>query len=353
MEMPEFNPVRKQPPADPDFTERHWVSPAALDTLGSSRLPLPAPKEPTMQIRSVVAVVVTGLASVASGESGFLRFERATDTVRIFGNTVFPTVDFTYEMRVRLLPGSVLGRVISEQRDTFEDKHISVSPSLFTGYMTRNQGCGNENQSTWAGVAGAWRHIAWVRSSGTAKLFVDGMLAASWTPQTVCTGNSPDSSMSLGMFRYPFGCQQVPSFLGDLDWIRVSRVSRYSDAFQPPRECEILSDVDTVLLLRFNESPGQTLLDDESPNDYRCELGVVACGAAATSPLLIQEMTEACGCPGDLNQSGTVDAEDLAYVLFAWGTDGGKTPAADITRDGTVDGNDLSVVLGSWGPCPN
>jgi hypothetical protein len=62
---------------------------------------------------------------------------------------------------------------------------------------------------------------------------------------------------------------------------------------------------------------------------------------------------DTCDCPGDLNQSGTVDAEDLAYILFAWGTDGGKTPEADIDRSGTVDANDLSVVLGSWGPCPN
>jgi hypothetical protein len=58
-------------------------------------------------------------------------------------------------------------------------------------------------------------------------------------------------------------------------------------------------------------------------------------------------------CPGDLNASNTVDAEDLAYILFAWGTDGGKTPEADIDGSGTVDANDLSVVLGSWGPCPN
>jgi hypothetical protein len=58
-------------------------------------------------------------------------------------------------------------------------------------------------------------------------------------------------------------------------------------------------------------------------------------------------------CPGDLNDSNTVDAEDLAAILFAWGTDGGKTPQADITRDGTVDGSDLAAVLGGWGPCPN
>jgi hypothetical protein len=57
-------------------------------------------------------------------------------------------------------------------------------------------------------------------------------------------------------------------------------------------------------------------------------------------------------CPGDLDDTDTVDAEDLAAVLFAWGTDGGKTPQADITGDGTVDASDLAVVLGSWGACP-
>jgi hypothetical protein len=57
-------------------------------------------------------------------------------------------------------------------------------------------------------------------------------------------------------------------------------------------------------------------------------------------------------CPADTDESGSIDAEDLAAVLFAWGTDGGKTPEADITRDGTVDANDLSAVLGNWGVCP-
>ena len=61
---------------------------------------------------------------------------------------------------------------------------------------------------------------------------------------------------------------------------------------------------------------------------------------------------DACECPGDVDGDATVDAEDLAAILFAWGTDGGKTPGADINGDGMVDANDLSVVLGSWGACP-
>lgn len=57
-------------------------------------------------------------------------------------------------------------------------------------------------------------------------------------------------------------------------------------------------------------------------------------------------------CPGDVDEDGTVDAEDLAQILFAWGMPGGKAGGADIDRDGTVDASDLSLVLGSWGDCP-
>ena len=53
-------------------------------------------------------------------------------------------------------------------------------------------------------------------------------------------------------------------------------------------------------------------------------------------------------CPADLNQSGAVDASDLATLLGAWGTSGG-----DINGDGTTDASDLASLLGAWGACPN
>jgi hypothetical protein len=61
---------------------------------------------------------------------------------------------------------------------------------------------------------------------------------------------------------------------------------------------------------------------------------------------------DSCDCPADLDLSGSIDAEDLSYILFAWGTDGGKTPKADINRDGIVDAADLAAILSSWGSCP-
>jgi len=59
-----------------------------------------------------------------------------------------------------------------------------------------------------------------------------------------------------------------------------------------------------------------------------------------------------CGCPADIVQDNAVNGVDLAAVINAWGTDGGKLPRSDVDGNGIVDGADLAQVLGSWGPCP-
>ena len=57
-------------------------------------------------------------------------------------------------------------------------------------------------------------------------------------------------------------------------------------------------------------------------------------------------------CPADIDESGAVNAVDLAAILNSWGSDGGKYPRADIDGNGIVDASDLTVVLSSWGACP-
>jgi hypothetical protein len=282
---------------------------------------------------------------------GFIRFTHPTDTVRIFGNTDFPGVDFTYEMRIRLDPASPFARVISEQRDTFEDKSVWMSGNAFLGYMTRNQGCGNLNEIAVDGIAGQWHHVAWTRADSTAKFFVDGIEVASWSDQYVCTGNSEDSLMALGMIRYAYGCAEQAAFRGDIDWLRISRTSRYSGTFVPPSECAASSDPDTLLRLTFNEGPGASAIIDSGPNGFVCQLGAIACGAPATAPVLIAAVTESgCSCTGDLDGDGDVDGAELGQVLLKWGPAAGS--ASDLNHDGQVDGDDLSVILSLWGPCP-
>ncbi|MBL9120434.1 MAG: thrombospondin type 3 repeat-containing protein [Phycisphaerae bacterium] len=53
-------------------------------------------------------------------------------------------------------------------------------------------------------------------------------------------------------------------------------------------------------------------------------------------------------CPADLNNSGGVDAADLAILLGAWGVGGG---ASDLNSSGGVDAADLAILLGAWGAC--
>jgi hypothetical protein len=63
-------------------------------------------------------------------------------------------------------------------------------------------------------------------------------------------------------------------------------------------------------------------------------------------------------CPGDTNDDGVVDVNDLNNVFLDWGTDGsanggdvaGATPGSD--PDGIVDVNDLNAIITNWGTCP-
>jgi hypothetical protein len=55
-------------------------------------------------------------------------------------------------------------------------------------------------------------------------------------------------------------------------------------------------------------------------------------------------------CPGDLDQDGRVDGEDLTRLLGVWGACEAGCPE-DLNGDGSADGADLSILLGYWGPC--
>jgi hypothetical protein len=51
-------------------------------------------------------------------------------------------------------------------------------------------------------------------------------------------------------------------------------------------------------------------------------------------------------CPADFNHDGQVGAQDLAFLLNAWGTAG-----ADLNGDGTTAAQDLAALLNAWGNC--
>jgi hypothetical protein len=95
---------------------------------GSSSSAAVGEEEYEMSMRKMAAAAVaSAIAYPAAADAGYARFSAASDTIRILGNTVFNQGDFTYEVRIRLVPGAAIGSVISEQRTGLEDKTLHLS----------------------------------------------------------------------------------------------------------------------------------------------------------------------------------------------------------------------------------
>ena len=51
--------------------------------------------------------------------------------------------------------------------------------------------------------------------------------------------------------------------------------------------------------------------------------------------------------PGDINNDGTINVQDLSYLLSHWNKN--DAPTADFNNDGIIDISDLSMLLSNWG----
>ena len=70
---------------------------------------------------------------------------------------------------------------------------------------------------------------------------------------------------------------------------------------------------------------------------------------AGIDDFLVEVFVCGLSCPADLNESGDVNASDLAVLLGAWGPNAGHS--ADLNGDDIVNAVDLAQLLGAWGPC--
>ena len=105
--------------------------------------------------------------------------------------------------------------------------------------------------------------------------------------------------------------------------------------------CEVLY-VDTLQL------DANTTLETNGCVLYCREL-VLSGSASIDVPSNVVVISDPPNCPGDVTGDETVDGQDLAAVLAAWGQD---VPDLDQNADGTIDGQDLAAVLDAWGlPC--
>ena len=135
----------------------------------------------------------------------------------------------------------------------------SVQNFLFGTSSTAGQTTLEFNDTTWD--AGVWTHLAMVRSSGTLKIYVNGVADA--TTSTAVSGNLTDLEY-IGTGR---GFTDTPNsrlFDGIVSNVRFSSTARYTSNFTPPT-APFTTDSDTNLLTcqsnRFvdNSSNGHTI----------------------------------------------------------------------------------------------
>lgn len=116
---------------------------------------------------------------------------------------------------------------------------------------------------------GVWHHIALTRraSDGQLQIFVDGRLDGAGTGPTGDvsyrdgrpTSYPNDPYLVLGAEKHDAGAA-YPSYSGWLDEVRISRVVRYSAAFERPSG-PFMPDGETVGLYHFDEGSGDTIGD--------------------------------------------------------------------------------------------
>ena len=108
----------------------------------------------------------------------------------------------------------------------------------------------------------AWHHVAWSRSSGTSRIFLNGTLLFSFADTyAYVAGKTTIGDEGGGGSKW----------VGWLDEFRVSKVARYTANFAPHTAPHV-RDADTVYLFHFNDGHGSQLIRDDSRSGHEISL---------------------------------------------------------------------------------
>jgi len=244
--------------------------------LGASRISFLAKTQVTVEaevIRKKVDIKSTG-ATTSTGDSKFggtsALMVNSGDQVLFsddFSWSQIGTGDFTIEMWINansFLEGSVILLDPRGGGDTTPNWLVGLDD--VSGYKP-GMYVGGWVVSDTALSTGTWYHLAWVRSSGTLKCYVDGTEKASVS----FTGDLDQSGFGLGS-RYNLNQYTLDGYM---DEVRISDTARYTSGFTPDTT-PFTNDNNTLLLLHMDGTDGNEFFEDD--NGTRTKVGVRAEG---------------------------------------------------------------------------
>jgi hypothetical protein len=268
------------------------------------------------EVQQLYAVEVT-----PPSVSGCALFSRPTDTISINGHTLV-TNQITIEAEI-LIPSSLpvppaqtYPRLFEEQLSTQGDKAFWASPSIVGGGTWVV-----DNQNRLIAVANpasndVWHHLAFVQDTNEYRVYLDGIeIGIEDFAGDPLIANSPDSVMSIGAFLYTDGGALAQSFIGAIQWLRVSSVARYSGSWMTPPVTVPDSDAATQVLFDFTHvTPGTTIVYDLSPNHF---IGTVAVGfSGATAPSFVLPAPPVLQTVAQTNQTLTLTWSTVAGQIY-------------------------------------
>jgi formylglycine-generating enzyme required for sulfatase activity/serine/threonine protein kinase len=109
---------------------------------------------------------------------------------------------------------------------------------------------------------GEWAHVAGVYADGEVRLYVDGELIGS---KAVPPVDEMGSATDMNIGGRIHGSNSFGAFKGQIDEVRISNTTRYTDNFTPSRRYD--SDEHTLALYHFDEGTGD-ILEDSSGNGH-------------------------------------------------------------------------------------
>jgi hypothetical protein len=264
-----------------DLAGRRDVSAALVAVVAKMTDPDPANRYATAaQVEEALTPFVTerrsrrwwllaGVVTVVSGASGALiwsrtrllpemplaywHFGRPTDTVTLPRRVELDRT-CTLETRVMLTADDAKDWCVFCQWESGkEDLYLGVSPGGISGccYPVANV------DARCRVSLNEWHHVAFVCDETQARLYLDGRLVGAAAAAKGKIGKGTGVPTIGAVWRPPE--EPRGSFIGNLHWLRISKVARYSKTFEPPVHAP---EVDSTTLMSF---PGEVSQQGSRP----------------------------------------------------------------------------------------
>ncbi len=216
-------------------------------------------------------------------------------------------------------------------KGTISNQHIVVERDGQLGVYNGNFYTSNYNVTS---LTSGWHYLTGVGSSGTTKMYIDGLLVGTANMQLTDDITVLGNSMAYGGQNF-----------GTIDELRISNIARYTSSFPPPIN-QFTTDGNTVGLWHFDEGSG-TLAADSSSGGHNATLSGSFAWVAASAKIFTNRNSGINSYSPVVFVSGTASPYNLNYApsVKRWtaAAAGNWETAANWTPSGAPAAGDIVV----------